>query len=143
MSDYTASEMMIAVAARHLVAARTVFVGVGIPNIACNLAIRTGNPDLALIYQSGVYGAQPARLPLSIGNPTLVARAAAVMPMSDLFMYYLQGSLVDVALLGAGPDRPLRQPQQHHRRDGLFPPQGAPARQRRGLRRSQSTPGAS
>ena len=101
MSDYTASEMMIAVAARHLVAARTVFVGVGIPNIACNLAIRTGNPDLALIYESGVYGAQPARLPLSIGDPTLVTRAAAVMPMSDLFMYYLQGGLVDVALLGA------------------------------------------
>jgi glutaconate CoA-transferase subunit B len=101
MPDYTASEMMIAVAARHLGEARTVFVGVGIPNIACNLAIRTGNPDLALIYESGVYGAQPARLPLSIGDPTLVTRAAAVMPMNDLFMYYLQGGLVDVALLGA------------------------------------------
>lgn len=101
MSDYTASEMMIAVAARHLTGARTAFVGVGIPNIACNLAIRTGNPDLALIYESGVYGAQPARLPLSIGDPTLVSRAAAVMPMADLFMYYLQGGLVDVAMLGA------------------------------------------
>jgi glutaconate CoA-transferase subunit B len=101
MSAFTASEMMIAVAARHLTDARTVFVGVGIPNIACNLAIRTGNPSLALIYESGVYGAQPARLPLSIGDPTLVSGAAAVMPMGDLFMYYLQGGLVDVALLGA------------------------------------------
>lgn len=101
MSDYTASEMMIAVAARHLIDARTVFVGVGIPNIACNLAIRTDNPGLALIYESGVYGAQPARLPLSIGDPTLVTGSTAVMPMNDLFMYYLQGGLVDVALLGA------------------------------------------
>ncbi|MBN2470614.1 MAG: CoA-transferase subunit beta [Anaerolineae bacterium] len=101
MSEYTASEMMIAVAARHLAGARTAFVGVGIPNIACNLAIRTGNPTLALIYESGVYGAQPARLPLSIGDPTLVSRAASVMPMADLFMYYLQGGLVDVAMLGA------------------------------------------
>ncbi len=101
MSDYTASEMMIAVAARPLREARTVFVGVGIPNIACNLAKRTGNPDLSLIYESGVYGAQPARLPLSIGDPTLVSGATAVMPMADLFMYYLQGGLVDVALLGA------------------------------------------
>ena len=101
MSDYTASEMMIAVAARHLAGARTAFVGVGIPNIACNLAIRTGNPDLALIYESGVYGAQPARLPLSIGDPTLVSGAASVMPMADLFQYYLQGGLVDVAMLGA------------------------------------------
>ncbi len=101
MSDYTASEMMIAVAARNLSGARTAFVGVGIPNIACNLAIRTSNPDMALIYESGVYGAQPARLPLSIGDPTLVSRAIAVMPMNDLFMYYLQGGLVDVAMLGA------------------------------------------
>lgn len=101
MSDYTASEMMIAVAARHLAGSRTAFVGVGIPNIACNLAIRTSNPDLALIYESGVYGAHPARLPLSIGDPTLVTRAASVMPMADLFMYYLQGGLVDVAMLGA------------------------------------------
>ncbi|MBN1966277.1 MAG: CoA-transferase subunit beta [Anaerolineae bacterium] len=92
---------MIAVAARYLRAARTVFVGVGLPNIACNLARRTGNPDLALIYESGVYGAQPARLPLSIGDPTLVSGATAVMAMADLFMYYLQGGLVDVALLGA------------------------------------------
>lgn len=98
---YTASEMMIAVAARHLTAAKTAFVGVGIPNIACNLAIRTSNPNLALIYESGVYGAQPARLPLSIGDPTLVSRAISVMPMGDLFMYYLQGGLVDVAMLGA------------------------------------------
>ncbi len=101
MTDYTASEMMIAVAARPLREARTVFVGVGLPNIACNLARRTGNPDLALIYESGVFGAQPARLPLSIGDPTLVSGATAVMPMADLFMFYLQGGLVDVALLGA------------------------------------------
>jgi glutaconate CoA-transferase subunit B len=101
MTDYTASEMMIAVAARHLSGIRTAFVGVGIPNIACNLAIRTSNPEMALIYESGVYGAQPARLPLSIGDPTLVSRALSVMPMADLFMYYLQGGLVDVAMLGA------------------------------------------
>lgn len=101
MTNYTASEMMIAAAARALREARTVFVGVGLPNIACNLAQRTGNPNLALIYESGVYGARPARLPLSIGDPTLVSGAAAVMPMADLFMYYLQGGLVDVALLGA------------------------------------------
>lgn len=101
MTTYTASEMMIAVAARALRQARTVFVGVGLPNIACNLARRTGNPDLALIYESGVYGAQPARLPLSIGDPTLVTGATSVMSMADLFLYYLQGGLVDVALLGA------------------------------------------
>jgi glutaconate CoA-transferase subunit B len=99
-AEFTPSEMMIVAAARALAGARTVFVGVGMPNIACNLARHTVAPDLELIYESGVYGAQPARLPLSIGDPTLVSRAAAVMPMADLFGLYLQGGLVEVALLG-------------------------------------------
>lgn len=97
---YTASEMMIAVAARVLKGVRTVFVGVGLPNIACNLARFTVAPDLELIYESGVYGARPERLPLSIGDPTLVSGALSVVSMTDLFGLYLQGGLVEVALLG-------------------------------------------
>jgi glutaconate CoA-transferase, subunit B len=99
-ADFTASEMMIVAAARALASARTVFVGVGLPNIACNLARYTVSPDLQLIYESGVYGAQPARLPLSIGDPTLVTGATSVISMADLFGLYLQRGLVDVALLG-------------------------------------------
>jgi len=99
-SGYTASEMMIVAAARALAGVRTVFVGVGLPNIACNLARHTVAPDLQLIYESGVYGAQPARLPLSIGDPTLVTGATSVISMVDLFGLYLQRGLVDVALLG-------------------------------------------
>src|SRR6266478_7042622 len=99
-ATYTDSEMMVAVAARVLKGARTVFVGVGLPNIACNLARYTVAPDLELIYESGVYGARPERLPLSIGDPTLVTGATAVIPMSDLFGFYLQGGRIDVALVG-------------------------------------------
>jgi len=98
--SYTDSEMMIAVAARVLKGARTVFVGVGLPNIACNLARYTVAPDLELIYESGVYGARPERLPLSIGDPTLVSGAVSVVSMADLFGLYLQRGLVEVALLG-------------------------------------------
>jgi glutaconate CoA-transferase subunit B len=97
---YTDSEMMIAVAARMLKGSRTVFVGVGLPNIACNLARHTVAPDMELIYESGVYGARPERLPLSIGDPTLVSGAASVVSMADLFGLYLQRGLVEVALLG-------------------------------------------
>jgi glutaconate CoA-transferase subunit B len=102
MSDpaYSASEMMIAVAARMLTGARTVFVGVGLPNIACNLARVTVAPDMELIYESGVYGARPERLPLSIGDPTLVSGAVSVVSMADLFGLYLQRGLVEIALLG-------------------------------------------
>jgi glutaconate CoA-transferase subunit B len=97
---YTDSEMMVAVAARVLKGTRTVFVGVGLPNIACNLARYTVAPDLELIYESGVYGARPERLPLSIGDPTLVSGAVSVVSMADLFGLYLQRGLVEVALLG-------------------------------------------
>jgi glutaconate CoA-transferase, subunit B len=97
---YTDSEMMIAVAARMLKGSRTVFVGVGLPNIACNLARHTVAPNMELIYESGVYGARPERLPLSIGDPTLVSGAVSVVSMADLFGLYLQRGLVEVALLG-------------------------------------------
>jgi glutaconate CoA-transferase subunit B len=100
MTNYTRNEMMIVTASRALAGARTVFVGVGLPNIACNLARRTVAPDLELIYESGVYGARPARLPLSIGDPTLVSDALSVCSMQDLFGLYLQGGRVQVAFLG-------------------------------------------
>lgn len=101
MTAYTPAELMIAASARALAGERVVFVGVGLPNIACNLARRTVAPDLELVYESGVFGARPARLPLSIGDPTLVSGASLVCPMSDLFMYYLQGGRIEVAFLGA------------------------------------------
>ena len=132
-ATYTASEMMIAVAARMLKGARTVFVGVGLPNIACNLARYTVAPDMELIYESGVYGARPERLPLSIGDPTLVSGAVSVVSMADLFGLYLQRGLVEIALLGGAQIDRLRQSQLHgHRR--LCQTQNAPAGQRRRLR---------
>jgi glutaconate CoA-transferase subunit B len=92
--------MMIVAAARAMAGVRTVFVGVGLPNIACNLARHTVAPDLELIYEAGVYGARPARLPLSIGDPTLVSGATAVISMADMFGLFLQGGRVEVGLLG-------------------------------------------
>src|SRR3954466_7193450 len=93
--------MMIVAAARELAGTRVCFVGVGLPNIAVNLAKRTVSPDLELVYESGVFGAQPARLPLSIGDPTIVTRATSVTSMLELFAFYLQGGLIDVGFLGA------------------------------------------
>jgi glutaconate CoA-transferase, subunit B len=97
---FTAAEMMIVAAARALAGKRVCFVGVGLPNIAVNLARRTVAPDLVLVYEAGVFGARPARLPLSIGDPTIVTGATAAVSMFDLFSYYLQGGLVDVGFLG-------------------------------------------
>jgi glutaconate CoA-transferase subunit B len=98
---FSASEMMIVAAARELAGQRVCFVGVGLPNICVNLAKRTVAPSLELVYEAGVFGAQPARLPLSIGDPTIVTGATAVTSMLELFGYYLQGGLIDVGFLGA------------------------------------------
>jgi glutaconate CoA-transferase, subunit B len=98
---YSKSEMMIVAAARELAGQHVCFVGVGLPNIAVNLAKRTVAPDLELVYEAGVFGARPARLPLSIGDPTIVTGATAVTSMWDLFSLYLQGGLIDVGFLGA------------------------------------------
>jgi glutaconate CoA-transferase subunit B len=98
--DYTPTEIMITSSARALAGERVVFVGVGLPNIACNLARRTVAPELELVYESGVFGARPARLPLSIGDPALVSGATSVCTMAELFMNYLQGGRIEVAFLG-------------------------------------------
>jgi len=97
---FTASELMTVNAARLLRDGDTVFVGVGLPNLACNLARRTHAPGLVMIYEAGVIGARPARLPLSIGDPTLVSGANAVCSMYDIFSLYLQRGNVDVGFLG-------------------------------------------
>ena len=93
---HTASELMTIHAARLLRDGDTVFVGVGLPNLACNLAHRTHAPNLVMIYEAGVIGARPARLPLSIGDPTLVSGACSVCSMYDIFSFYLQRGNVDV-----------------------------------------------
>jgi glutaconate CoA-transferase, subunit B len=100
-SAFSASEMMIVAAARELAGQRVCFVGVGLPNIAVNLAKHTVAPELELVYEAGVFGARPARLPLSIGDPTIVTGATAVTSMFELFGFYLQGGLIDVGFLGA------------------------------------------
>ena len=98
--DYSPTELMTVNAARLLRDGDVVFVGVGLPNLACNLAQRTHAPHLTMIYEAGVIGAQPARLPLSIGDPTLVSGAASICSMYEIFSLYLQRGLIDVGFLG-------------------------------------------
>lgn len=104
--DYNTDELMVCQAARQLCDGEVVFVGIGLPNIACNLARRRHAPNLVLIYESGAVGAVPARLPISIGDPALVTNSLNVCSMYDIFNYYLQGGLIDIGFLqGAQIDR--------------------------------------
>src|SRR5687768_8596220 len=92
--------MMAAIAARELADGEVVFVGIGLPNLACNLARRTHAPNLVLIYESGAVGATPSRLPVSIGDPALVTGSLMVCGMADVFQLFLQNGRIEVGFLG-------------------------------------------
>ena len=91
---------MACVAARELADREVVFVGIGLPNLACNLARATHAPNLVLIYESGAVGALPERLPVSIGDPALVTGSLMVCSMADVFQCILQNGLIQVGFLG-------------------------------------------
>ncbi len=100
MTAYTPAELMACVASRELRDGEVVFVGIGLPNLACNLARATHAPRLVLIYESGAVGAEPERLPVSIGDPSLVTGALMVCGMADVFQCFLQNGRIEVGFLG-------------------------------------------
>ena len=99
--SYTADEMMSVAAARALADVNSCFVGIGRPSEGANLARRTHNPELVLVYEAGAIGAKPPRLPLSIGDGDLAETADAVVSVPEIFNYWLQGGRIDVGFLGA------------------------------------------
>jgi glutaconate CoA-transferase subunit B len=98
---WTRDEMMTIAAARLLWDRCVCFVGIGLPSAACNLARLTHAPDIVLIYESGTIGTRPDVLPLSIGDGELAETASCVVPLPEIFAWYLQAGRVDVGFLGA------------------------------------------
>jgi len=99
--NYTHDEMMTIAAARLLWPGCVCFVGIGVPSAAANLARLTHAPDVVLIYESGTIGTRPTVLPLSIGDGELAETATAVVPLPEIFTYWLQAGRIDVGFLGA------------------------------------------
>lgn len=98
---YTPDEMMTVAAARLLWDGCVCFVGIGVPSAAANLARLSHAPEVVLIYESGTIGTRPQVLPLSIGDGELALSATVVVPLPEIFTYWLQGGRVDVGFLGA------------------------------------------
>ncbi|HAZ09160.1 MAG TPA: 3-oxoadipate--succinyl-CoA transferase subunit B [Elusimicrobia bacterium] len=91
---------MCVLAAREIEDGDVVFVGIGLPNLACNLARATHAPNMTLIYESGAVGAVPERVPPSIGDPALVTGSLMVASMADIFQSFLQNGKIQVGFLG-------------------------------------------
>jgi glutaconate CoA-transferase subunit B len=98
--QYTLNELMCVLAAREIKDGDVVFVGIGLPNLACNLARATHAPNMTLIYESGAVGAVPDRVPPSIGDPALVTGSLMVSSMADIFQSFLQNGRIQVGFLG-------------------------------------------
>jgi glutaconate CoA-transferase, subunit B len=98
---HSADEMMTVAAARELRDGEVCFVGIGLPSTAANLARGRHAPAVVLIYESGTIGSKPTRLPLSIGDGDLAETADSVVPVPEIFNYWLQGGRIDVGFLGA------------------------------------------
>jgi glutaconate CoA-transferase subunit B len=94
-------EMMSIAAARALRGVTACFVGIGLPSTGANLARRTHQPDLVLVYEAGAVGAKPPRLPLSIGDGMLGQTADYVAAVPEIFNYWVQPGRIDVGFLGA------------------------------------------
>ena len=99
-TEYTLNELMCVLAAREIKDGDVVFVGIGLPNLACNLARATHAPNMTLIYESGAVGAVPDRVPPSIGDPALVTGSLMVTSMADIFQSFLQNGKIQVGFLG-------------------------------------------
>ncbi|MFJ5958895.1 CoA-transferase subunit beta [Paenarthrobacter sp. NPDC092416] len=97
----TATELLTVVASRELAGRHTVFAGIGLPTLAVSLASMTTEPNLEIVYESGVCGAHPSHLPETIADSVLITGAEAVLSMPVLFGYVLQGGHIDVGFLGA------------------------------------------
>jgi glutaconate CoA-transferase subunit B len=99
--EHSADEMMTVAAARELRDGEVCFVGIGLPSTAANLARGMHAPGVVLIYESGTIGSKPTKLPLSIGDGDLAETADSVVPVPEIFNYWLQGGRIDVGFLGA------------------------------------------
>jgi glutaconate CoA-transferase subunit B len=100
-SSYTKDEMMTVAASRELRNGVLCFVGIGLPSEAANLARATHAPNCVLVYESGPIGAKPDVLPHSIGDGVLAEHADSVVPIPEIFSYWLQTGRIDVGFLGA------------------------------------------
>ncbi|KAD3515031.1 3-oxoadipate--succinyl-CoA transferase subunit B [Arthrobacter yangruifuii] len=98
---YTSSELLAAVSCRQLRGTRRVFAGIGLPTLAVALAQKSTSPDIEQVYESGVCGAHPPKLPETIADASLATGAEAILTMPVLFGYVLQGGWIDVGFLGA------------------------------------------
>jgi glutaconate CoA-transferase subunit B len=100
MSDYTASELMVAVAAREIRDGELVFVGMRLPVLAYGVARSTHAPTARGLFELGLMRDRPAEAFLAtMGDPPNVVGAIWATRMGDVMALLAQGA-VDLGFIG-------------------------------------------
>jgi glutaconate CoA-transferase subunit B len=98
---WTPDELITVTAARRLAGASSCFAGIGLPSAAAILALHLHAPHLYLVFESGILGPRPGRLPLSVADPELARTAQTIVSVPEIFAYWLQSGRIEVGALGA------------------------------------------
>jgi glutaconate CoA-transferase subunit B len=104
--DYTLTELMTVASAHEIKDGDVVFAGTGLPMLGVMLAQQTHAPNCIIIFEAGTVDSQLAHLPMSVGDPRNMRKAATAAGLNEVFSYMLQTGRVDVGFLsGAQVDR--------------------------------------
>jgi len=79
---------------------RTLFVGVGVAG-RCAVVAKSLNPELTVIFESGIIGASLTSPPRSISDRRLYERCRYVAAQDELFDCWLGGRRIEAAIVGA------------------------------------------
>src|SRR5699024_7901539 len=91
---------MIVMASRQLKDEDVVFVGTGLPMLACLLAKVTHAPNLYMLFESGIIDPKPNHLARGVGDFKLLKNATKRTSLNYV-LSLLQNGYVDVGFLGA------------------------------------------
>jgi len=97
---YTTNELMAVTASRRFKNGQTIFVGLGLPQVASRLAKSTHAPDMSIIMEVGVFNPEP--LPgVGLADPRLWYRSEYFTGLVGTLGEMLQKGLVDIGFLGS------------------------------------------
>lgn len=94
------TEHMIVAASRECRDGAFVFVGTGLPLVACMLAQRTCAPNMAIVMESGVVGPTIEHLPISVADPRVALQCTTISSMAEAFGSIALRGYCTIGMLG-------------------------------------------
>ncbi|HLI15873.1 MAG TPA: CoA-transferase [Acidimicrobiales bacterium] len=99
--EWTPGEMLAAAAASFITSDDVVLVGLGLPQVAAQLAQRTHAPGMRMLLEIGVFAPCPREPSAGIADPRMWSGASAYGGVLDVLGTMLHGGRVTLGLLGA------------------------------------------